>query len=127
MRGADLDWIWDGKVVADGELEISEGVVSLEWSDGVEEVELRHRRPDKREIIRKISGDCKTVVSGMDEGVHRFQLRTDGGEWGGVMTVTNTFMERRRVVWLLLSGGLVVAVIVGGIVAGMLGGKGEGR
>ena len=108
-----------------GKVEISEGVVSLEWGEGANEVELLHRRPDQSEVIRRILGDRKTVVSGIGEGVHEFQLREPGGEWGGVMTVTNTFMERGKVVSLLVSGGLVVAIIVGGILVGMLGGKEE--
>ena len=125
LQGADLDWIQGGKEVASGEMKISEGVVSLEWREGTELVELRHLRPDKRETIHTITGDHKTVVSGMDEGDHEFQLRVPGGEWGGVMAVTNTFMDRNKVVWLLISGGLVVVFIIGGIVAGMWGGKGE--
>lgn len=104
-------------------MEISDGVVSLEWGEGVDEVELLHRRPDQSEIIRTIEGDRKTVVSGIAEGVHEFQLREPGGEWGGVMTVTNTFMDRDQVVSLLISGGLVVTTIVGGILMGMRGGK----
>jgi hypothetical protein len=63
----------------------------------------------------------------MDEGTHEFRLRVPGGEWGGVLSVKNTFMDHDQVVWLLVAGGFVVAVIVGGIVVGMLGGKEEER
>lgn len=111
--------------MGEAEVEISEGVVSLEWKGEGGEVELLHRRPDQPDLIRKITGDQKTVVTGMDEGVHEFRLRVPGGDWGGVMTVTNTFMDRKQVVWLLFSGGLVVAFIVGGILTGMRNGKEE--
>lgn len=121
--GADLDWVLKGEEVPNGTVEISEGVVSLEWSSGGEVIELRHCRPDGREFVRTIKADQKTVVTGMSEGIHHFQLRVPDGEWGGVMTVKNTFMKKGQVVGLLIFGGVVVFLIVGGIGVGMLSGR----
>lgn len=108
----------DGGVGGGDALEISDGVVTLDWSHDLRKVELQHHKPNGRKYIQEVTGDTRTVQSGLAEGLHRFQLRADGGAWGEVLVVKSSYMEHRKVVRLLVVGGVVVAAIVVAIVVG---------
>jgi len=118
LWGAGPEWDMDQGPGEDEVIEITDGVVTLDWIHDERSVELRHRKPNGRESIQDVTGDTRTVQSGLADGLHRFQLRADGGEWGDLLKVRNTYMEKSRVVWLLVSGGIVVTAIVVAILYG---------
>lgn len=118
--GAPPNWLVDGKLMEKAFLETDDGVVTLDWEPGAGTVELIHRKPNGRDWIQMIKKDTRSVMSGLDEGRHRFQLRRPGEDWGEVLTVECHYMERKKVVRLLVAGGVVVAIIVGAILMGSI-------
>ena len=121
LLGADPEWVLDEETEKSLVIERDDGVASLEWTPVEGGVELRHLKPNGVEVIYTIEKDTKSVVSGLDEGRHEFQLRPlEGGSWGKVLRLENEFMERSKVEGLLVIGGVIVAVIVGAVVLGSL-------
>lgn len=104
------------------EMTSADGVLSLSWeSAGGEAVYELQQAGDKafsNPVLRYTGPDTGSYLTGLAEGDYFFRVRKKDGEWSEPLQATVTFIDR-RVLWaLLVSGFVVVAATVVTILSG---------
>ncbi|MAS91802.1 MAG: hypothetical protein CMO55_01295 [Verrucomicrobiales bacterium] len=100
----------------------ADGVLSLSWESAGDGViyELEQSVDDSftNPTMRYSGPDVGSYLTGLAEGDYFFRVRAKGGEWSEPLRAKVTFIDR-RVLWILLvSGFVVVAATVGTILTG---------
>lgn len=105
----------------------ADGTISLKWaapSEGAKVEVQQSPSPSFANPVSRYSGaETGSVLTGLAEGAYFFRIREVdskglSGPWSEPFEVQVAFMERGKVVWLLVSGGIIVLVTAGAVFLG---------